>query len=138
MKPQATQLDWVNEVYHIPDWDPGKTCRVCGRRWVAGSQNFHGTAGAPGRLTHVSEILGPVPIDVSITPAVGLSKFQGRVWDISLRSSEGPGDGFILMAYFDFETASRLLASRCGKDGMIASDAVRYSLTIVREAPRTT
>ena len=111
--------------------------RILEDRWGVGCPNSSGTAGAPGRLTRVSEILGPVPVDVSITPDAGWNTFQGHVWDISLRSSEGPEDGFILMAYFDFETASRLLESRSGKDGMIASDGVRYLLTIQRVEPPT-
>jgi len=104
----------------------------------SGSMPSSGVAGARGRLTRVSETLARRRIGAFTTLDGGLNSFQGRVWDISLRSSGGPEDGFTLMAFFDSETAARLLASRCGKDGILATDAVRYSLTITEEERRST
>jgi len=108
------------------------------RRWESASPSSRGTAGAPGPLMHASVILDRLRIDASSIPDDGSNTFRGRVWDISLRSSGDSEDGFILMAYFDFATAARLLESRCGKAGTLASDDVRYYLTIVEEGRRIT
>jgi len=134
------------------EWVPQISCQACGAswdlettirhhcktRWGSGSPSSPGTAGAPGPLMTASGWTDPRQVVVCTTPEDGSNTYQGRVWDISLRSSGGPEDGFILMAYFDSETAARLLESRYGRDGALASDAVRYSLTIVSEGPPTT
>ena len=103
-----------------------------------GSRNSSGTAGARGRLTHVSETLDRVLTDASITPGVGWNTFQGQLSDILLPSS-GDGAGVaILMVSFDSRTLQRLREALCGDLGMTATDAVRCSRMIVSVEPPTT
>jgi len=104
----------------------------------AGSPNSRGTAGAPGRLTHVSEILDPALTDVSTTPEDGSNTFQGRLSAIlSQWSGEEEGE-FTLMVSFDLETYRRLSDRASGDHGAFFMADVEYSVTIVREAPPTT
>ncbi len=96
----------------------------------AGSKTTPGTAGAPGRLTHVSEILDPLQIDAFITRDDGLKDYPGRVTGILSRSSEGPGGEYTLTVCFDSLTDSRLRESHFGLPGINATVGVGFSLTM--------
>jgi len=110
----------------------------CGTRWGYGSPSSPGTAGAPGRLTHVSEILDRDLTDVSITPDNGLNTFQGRAWLTSWQWRAVRGGVFTLTVSLDSETALRLDENRSTAAGYCASEEIVFSLTMVREAQPTT
>jgi len=108
------------------------------RRSNNGSANSPGTAGAPGRSTHVSELTAQALTGVSITPDDGLNTFQGRLLAILSRSSEGPEVEFILTASFDSKTAGRLSGGVSGLLGKIVTEGVPCSLMIqIEELPTT-
>ena len=123
-------------------------CRVCQRvelsrdvfviRWGNGCPGSNGTAGAPGRLTHVMETLDPLQIDAFTTPEDGLNTYQGRITAISLPSSGDEGDEYTLTVSFDHQTSLRLRGRAFGHPGSRDTEGAGYSLTIVRGEPPTT
>ena len=94
---------------------------------ASSSAPSNGTAGALGRLTRVSEILDLPPTDVSTTPGDGLNTYQGQCRDISLRLRRERGEEFILTAFFDSRTSSRLAERLSIRDGKNATDGTAYS-----------
>jgi len=103
-----------------------------------GSPSLSGPAGVPGPLTHVSETLDLLQIDAFPTPADLSRVYRGLVSDISLLWSGELEAEFIVTASFDSETASVLLESLSGVDGLKDMDALGYCLTIQRKGPRST
>ena len=112
--------------------------RRLGSNWVDGYPNSSGTAGARGRLTHVSEILDPLPIDAFTTRDDGLNTYPGFLRAISSQWSGLEVGEFTLMASFDLATYSRLSDALSGNRGSAAMDDALCSLTIViAERPTT-
>ena len=103
-----------------------------------GSKPLSGTAGVPGRLTHVSETLALLRSVASSTPEDGLNTFQGRLQGISSRLNAGPEEGYILTVYFDSQTSQRLRESLSGFLGNSGTVPVGSSITMVLEEPPTT
>ena len=134
------------------EWVPRISCQGCGhdwpmwtlphqdceKSWERGSPSSHGIAGAPGRLTHVSETLDPRQIDAFSTPDDGSNTFRGHLQGISSRLNEGLEVGYILTVYFDFVTASRLKENLCFNRGAFATDGIEFSRMIVTLEPRST
>jgi hypothetical protein len=105
------------------------------RALAIGSTNSHGTVGAHGRLTSVSEILAQAQIDVCTTPDDGLNTYQGQALGISSPSKEERGVGFTLTVFFDSKTASRLnedLCSPVGKNATDGTECFPMIMTLVR------
>ena len=107
-------------------------------RWGSGCKGSHGTAGAPGRLTHVSETLGRALTGAFSTHVVGSNTFQGLVTHISWRWSGVRAGECILMVSFDSQTFQRLKENLSGPLGMRDTAGAVYSVTIVREEPLST
>jgi len=129
--------------YECPDCDyrtvhPNGTEIRCGGNSGHGSPNSPGTAGAPGRLTHVSEILDPLQIDAFTTRGNGSILYRGLASGISWPSSVEPEGACILMVSFDSLTLRRLKEHLCGVPGKIATDVVACSPMTLSVAPRTT
>jgi len=132
------QLDWTKEEYHAPDWGKDRVCRICGRHWGDGSRNSHGTVGALGRLTHVSETLALAPTAASTTPEDGWNTFQGRLLDISSPLRGEREDAFTLTVCFDSRTLRRLNGRVFGHLGRLVTDGAQCSVTIeIEEQPST-
>ena len=105
---------------------------------VNGSTDSSGTAGARGRLTHVSEILDLLPTDASSTPVIGSNTYQGRLTDISWRSRGAGGEEFTATVSFDYRTASRLRERVYGDRGWDGTvDLESFPMTVILE-PATT
>jgi len=113
---------WTEEVRRA--WRESHRDLTYAHRSAPGLLNSRGTAGAPGRLTHVSETLDPALTDVSSTPDDGLNTFQGRVLGISSVLREEQGVVYTVMVCFDLKTASRLKESRCTEPGKAGSEGV--------------
>ncbi len=103
-----------------------------------GSKGSSGTVGAPGRLTHVSETLAPLPIGAFFTRGDGSNTYQGRVQGISSRLNEGSEEGYILTVFFDSRTSRRLRENLSGSLGENGTVAAGSSLTMVIGEPPTT
>ena len=135
------------------EWVPRISCQACGMSWgitgatirhdceqhsATGSRGSSGTAGAPGRLVHVSEILALARGDVSTTHGDGWNTYQGRLLDISLPSNEEREGECILTVSFDSRTRRRLRDALCGPAGYSVMGDARCSRMIVSVEPRIT
>jgi len=134
------RVEWVAQ----PKYSPDRYELTEKGRWRyvtvsgSGSPNSPGTVGAPGRLTHVSEILDPALTDASSTLEDGSNTFQGRASLTSWQSRGVEGGVFTVTVSLDSRTAGRLKESLSGRGGEDVTEDVGFSLTMVREAPRST
>jgi len=114
------------------------TERPCDGLSESGSTDSPGTAGAPGRSTHVSDLTGPALIAVSTTPDDGLNTFQGRAWLTSWQLRGVQEGVFTLTASFDLETALRLKESLSSIPGNCVTEGTEcFPMTLILELPTT-